>query len=120
MNDNLVVNDAVLQRASIYFDYTFPITTNDAETTFATLNNSSFERDNTVKIYPNPTTSIINIESDFIIKSIELYDVQGRILEILLETTNISKLDISNKSNGIYFIKINSEKGIKVEKILKE
>ncbi len=118
--DNLVTNDTVLQKAGIYFDYNFPVLTNDAETIFAALNNPSFEQDNSIKIYPNPTSSIINIHSDFGINSIELYDVQGRILETLLETNTTTTLDISSKTSGIYFLKIKTEKGFKVEKIVKE
>lgn len=118
--DNLVNNDTVLQKAGIYFDYSSPMDTNDAETTFAELSNPGFEQDNSVKIYPNPTNSIININSNFNIKSIELYDIQGRILETILEDSSAFRLDISSKSNGIYFLKIKTDKGIKVEKIVKE
>jgi hypothetical protein len=96
------------------------VETNDAETTFAELNNPIFEFDDSIRIYPNPTQSVINISSEFVIDSIELYDVQGRILETLLETANSSQLDISGKSNGIYFLKIKTEKGSKVGKIVKE
>jgi Leucine-rich repeat (LRR) protein len=119
-NDNLVNNDRVLQNAGIYFDYNFPVVTNDAETTFAALSNPVFEQDNSVKIYPNPTNSIINIDSDFPIQTIELYDIQGRILETHFEEATSFKLDISGKSNGIYFIKIKTDKGSKVEKIVKK
>ncbi|MGC4040150.1 MAG: leucine-rich repeat domain-containing protein [Flavobacterium sp.] len=118
--NDLQENDTVLQRAGIYFDYNFPVITNDAETTFAQLNNPIIDFDNSVKIYPNPTTSIINIQSEFNIESIQLYDMQGRVLETVLEAANTSKLDISGKSNGIYFLKIKTEKGSKVEKIVKE
>lgn len=118
--DNLVANDTVLQKAGIYFDYNFPIITNDAETTFAQLSNPIHEFDNTVKIYPNPTHSIINIESQFNIELIQLYDIQGRLLETIMETATATKLDISGKSNGIYFVKIKTDKGSKVEKIMKE
>lgn len=113
-------NDTVLQRAGIYFDYNFPVITNDAETTFAVLSNPIFEIDDSITIYPNPTASILNIDSDFTIESMELYDVQGRILETVLVSEKITKLDISSKSKGIYFLKIKSEKGSKVEKVVKE
>lgn len=118
--DNLVIDDTVLQRAGIYFDYNFPIVTNDAETTFAALNNPDFELDNSVKVYPNPTNSIINITSDFTIESIELYDIQGRILSTSIENRNQTALDISSKSKGIYFLKIKTDNGYKVEKIVKK
>ncbi len=117
---DLPVNDTVLQRAGIYFDYNFPVITNDATTTFAELNNPIHEFDNSVKIYPNPANSIININSQFGIQSVQLYDIQGRLLETLLENATNATIDISGKANGIYFLKIKTEKGSKVEKIVKE
>lgn len=118
--NNLVNGNTVQKRANIYFDYNAPINTNFAVTTFQTLNNSIFEFDNSIKIYPNPTVSIINIKSNHSIKSIELYDIQGRILETSLENSNETILDISKRETGIYFLKINTEEGSKVEKIMKE
>ena len=118
--NNLVTGDSVQKRANIYFDYNAPITTNMAVTTFQTLNNSIFEFDNSIQVYPNPTVSIINIKSNHSIKSIELYDIQGRILETSLENSKESTLDISKRETGIYFLKIITEEGSKVEKIMKE
>ena len=118
--DNLVTNDTVLQRAGIYFDYNAPVQTNDAETTFAALNSPIHVFDSSVKVYPNPTNSVININCNTAIKSIELYDIQGRLLVTSLESSNNVIFDISSKQNGIYFLKITSESGSKVEKIVKE
>ena len=109
--------DSVLNKANIYFDYNFPIITNDAITTFATLSNLIFKIDESVSVYPNPTNSKININANNNVKSIEMYDTQGRILETVL---NANRLDISNKTNGIYFLKITTDKGSKIEKIIKE
>jgi hypothetical protein len=44
--------------------------------------------------------------------------MQGRILQTMLGNQKV--LDISDKANGIYFLKITTEKGSKVEKIIKE
>ena len=118
--DNLVTNDTVLQRAGIYFDYNAPVATNDAETIFATLNNPIHDFDDSVKVYPNPAHTIINISCNTTIQSIALYDIQGRLLETDLANNNEVSFDISDKSNGVYFIKITSDKGSKVEKIVKE
>jgi uncharacterized repeat protein (TIGR01451 family) len=112
--------DNVSNRGDIFFDYNAPIDTGIANTVFQSLNNSAFEKDNSVVIFPNPTQSIINIKSDNNIKSIQLYDVQGRLLQTKLTDETSSSIDISDKSNGIYFLKITSDKGIKVERIVKE
>ncbi|HOD09325.1 MAG TPA: leucine-rich repeat domain-containing protein [Flavobacterium sp.] len=117
---NLEENDTVLQRAGIYFDYNFPIVTNDAETTFAALSNGDIEVDQTIAIYPNPTKGNINITSQSTLKSIELFDVQGRLMETHILDEMNTTIDITNKAKGIYFLKITSDNGTKVEKIIKE
>ena len=117
---NLLPNDAVLNKANIYFDYNAPIITNDAATTFALLNQNVFNEDNSVLISPNPTNSKINIDTKTTIKTIELYDIQGRLLQTQLLNSNTTTLDISDKANGIYFVKVKTANGQKVVKIVKE
>jgi uncharacterized repeat protein (TIGR01451 family) len=112
--------DMVSKNANIFFDYNAPIDTNAAQTTYQNLSNSIHQLDSSISIYPNPTNSFVTITCNSTIKSIELYDVQGRILETSVENSTNSKLDISEKQNGIYFLKINTENGSKVEKIVKE
>ena len=68
----------------------------------------------------NPTKGNIKIDADHTIKSIDLYDVQGRILQTSIENTTTAKLDIANKANGIYFVKITTERGTNIEKVVKE
>ena len=118
--NNLVAGDIVSKTAKIYFDYNAPINTNNAETTFVALNNSIHQLDLSISIYPNPTSSTINIKCDSTIESIELYDIMGRILETSIEKSTEIKFDISDKQVGTYFLKITTEKGSKVEKIVKE
>ena len=115
---DLVANDLVAKAANIYFDYNFPVLTNTAETVFALLSNSGFDFDASILVFPNPTNSRITINANTKIKSMELYDTQGRILQTVLG--NQKDLDISSKSNGIYFLKITTEKGTTIEKLIKE
>ena len=115
---NLSAGSSVMNTAGIYFDYNFPVNTNMATTTFATLSSTIFTKDDSISVYPNPANLIVNFNSNSTIKSIELYDVQGRILET--QVGNVANLDISNKTNGIYFVKITTDKGSKVEKIVKK
>ena len=118
--NNLQQGDIVSKRADIFFDYNAPIDTGIANTTFQSLNNSSFEKDNSISIYPNPANSIVNIKAKSTLKSIELYDVQGRILQTKLVNKTNEIIDISTHSKGIYFLKITSDDGVKVEQIVKE
>ena len=67
-----------------------------------------------VLIFPNPSAGIINIKSDLIIKQINVYAVDGK----HLLTTESKTIDIAVK--GIYFLKIVTEKGTTVRKVIVE
>ena len=118
--DTLVTGDAVANRGDIYFDYNFPIDTGLANTVFQTLSNSIFEIDNSVAVYPNPATIQVNIKSDSLIQTIQIFDVQGRILQTKISNEKQTTFDLTRNEKGIYFFKIITDRGIKIEKIIKE
>lgn len=118
--NSLQTNDDVTSNANIFFDYNFPIETNDANTIFQTLSNQDFTKDNSVKIYPNPANEMVTISAKNIINSITIYDAQGRIVQFVKANELEKTISISNLSNGIYILDIVSEKGRMVEKLVKE
>ncbi|NHN26094.1 T9SS type A sorting domain-containing protein [Flavobacterium jejuense] len=118
--DNLIPSDIVTNKADIYFDYNAPVTTNLANTTFETLSNSIVTIDSSVSVYPNPSKGLFTINTNSTIESIEIYDVQGRIVQTKKSNEKSTFVDISSFSNGIYFMKIKSEKGENIEKIIKK
>lgn len=117
---SLTIDDDVSNEASIFFDYNAPIITNMARTNFALLAANGFKNDSSIVVYPNPASDLIRIDCSSILKSVELYDIQGRILEKMLVHTKTAQLDISDKANGIYFVKIATQNGEQIEKIIKE
>ncbi|NHM06258.1 T9SS type A sorting domain-containing protein [Flavobacterium sp. CYK-4] len=117
---DLEIDDEILNTANIYFDYNAPISTNEARTVIASLKNPSFIQDKSIQIAPNPAKDKLNITAGGIIKSIQLFDAQGRILQTILEHKKNSTLDISDKANGVYFVKVMTENGGEVQKIVKE
>lgn len=118
--EDLQINDTVTKDAEIFFDYNFPIETNDANTTFATLSNADFEIDKSVSLYPNPVKDALNIKASSTIKSVSVYDVQGRLLQTTTNSTSEINIDLSTQPNGMYFVKIITDKGTNVEKIVKD
>lgn len=115
----LQVGDMVTNTANIYFDYNHPIETNEARTTFATLKRQEFITDNSVVIFPNPARQFVSVSAKNNIKSVAIFDIQGRILQTIIADKNAISIDISDKSQGIYFLKVTTTDGIKVEKIIK-
>jgi hypothetical protein len=116
----LAVNSSVTQNANIYFDYNWPIVTNNATTTFQLLSAGNFDLDATVKLFPNPAATQVSITAQSLITSIQLFDVQGRLLEAFSPKMQEATLDVSGRTKGIYFVKVMTGSGVKVEKLVKE
>lgn len=74
-----------------------------------------------IRIFPNPVTEKINIESptQSIIKAV-LYNINGNIVLELpnIVTTKIS-IDCNNLNNGVYFLKIKTKTKTTISKIIK-
>lgn len=70
--------------------------------------------------FPNPTRDNITVSANTNINSVQLYDVQGRNLITKITDATEVVLDVSNYSNGIYFLKVSSEIGEMTKKIVKE
>ncbi|WP_397363604.1 T9SS type A sorting domain-containing protein [Olleya sp. R77988] len=73
----------------------------------ATLGVEDFESNNEFTIYPNPTSSILNIKIQDDIKNIEIYNVQGQ--QVLVGKNK--SVDVSNLALGIYLLKVETTKG---------
>lgn len=70
--------------------------------------------------YPNPTKDNITVTANSIIKSVQLCDMQGRVLLTQITDSPQATIDVSSYSNGIYFLKVDSISGEKTKKIVKE
>ena len=69
-------------------------------------------------IFPNPTTDNININSESDIQMVEIYNLQGQ--RVAVENGNVRTLNVSNLSNGMYLLKVTTEKGVSSYKINKQ
>ncbi|MBK6953585.1 MAG: T9SS type A sorting domain-containing protein [Crocinitomicaceae bacterium] len=75
-----------------------------------------------VSIYPNPTNGILNINLSKVgieIQSIELSDVTGRIVAVVVPVNGIVTINMTNESAGIYFVTIKSSEGTLTRKVIK-
>ena len=119
----LDLGDIFRNSAEIYFDYNAPILTNTAVTTVAeSLFVDDFDLEATVKLYPNPVSNYLFIESSAVLETIKLNDINGRLLQTFVSTDNQfeEKLDISKLNGGVYFVTIVSNKGDITKKFIKE
>ena len=72
------------------------------------------------KVYPNPVNDRLYIETQTLTPTIEIYDIYGRrqVTETASHQGNVA-IDVANLKSGIYFVKINTEKGNIVKRIIK-
>lgn len=69
-------------------------------------------------IYPNPVCNDLNIQHDKNVR-VSIYNIEGNLLYEIDLKEGIDRIDISNLSNGVYFVKINSEETTTIKKIMK-
>ena len=89
--------------------------------TFTTLVDGIEDIDMNTVIYPNPTTgkvTVSNIQSP--INGIEVYDVYGKLLNRVEPNLNEVNLDITDFASGVYFLRIETEKGVANKRIVKK
>jgi|GEM_PF-1564432 len=68
-------------------------------------------------IYPNPTSDILNIQTDQKISKIEIYDTSGKLLKS--NSGNEKNIKVSELAKGLYLIKIYSDNHIINYKFIK-
>ncbi len=78
-------------------------------------------KEDMVEVYPNPATNQLTIKTaQFKEKEIRITDVLGNLIQQSMLNSHQSTIDISNLAKGIYFIELQTEKGILRRKFVKE
>jgi len=92
------------QMALAIYDVTISATEGTAENSSAA-----------VRIFPNPTNGIINMESEGVM-SIEVIDITGR---VVISQQGAESVDMSQLPNGVYAVRTLTEKGTSLQKVMK-
>ena len=73
-----------------------------------------------VKVYPNPSRGLFNVESDMTIESMEIYSASGKLLlkEKLDNQSPVIKVDLRDKAPGVYYLLLNKEDTIIRKKLI--
>lgn len=77
---------------------TLSIVIGDNPTGISEINNTK------IKLYPNPASNELSIQSEEIIKEVLIYNSQGK----LVKTETKNTIDVSDLAKGIYFVNINN------------
>lgn len=103
----LVVGDVMQGTANIYFDFNPPIITNTAivEVVNQTLSNDIFETNNSIQVYPNPTSDFINVEvKNNEILNFTIINQLGQVVKIFKTNDYLTKIDIRDLTKGVYYL----------------
>jgi hypothetical protein len=73
-----------------------------------------------IEIYPNPAKDVLNINSAFAIKEVEIYDALNRLIEKRKANKRNIQLNIANYKTGSYIVNINTTKGSVKKKLIVE
>ena len=78
-----------------------------------------FRSAETIRVYPNPSFDLVHIDNfnDLAIERISLYDISGRLVKTL--ANDLQKLDVGSLPSGLYFLKIQTDKGELTKKIMR-
>jgi len=93
----------------------------DDPVTFLPLQTSKQARNGAnTNIFPNPTTGIINLQSQSAAATIYVLSITGQLLRSQTRNTNFATIDISAFPSGIYLLKDISAAGVATFRVIKE
>ena len=111
------VDDTNSNDGSFIIDPHTTLVNNEEECEALSINDYEFTL--LFNLSPNPVNSsfIIENNSNFTIKEIKIYAVSGKL--VLEKTNNNNTIDISHLSTGLYLVKIQTEVGEIIKKVVK-
>lgn len=87
-----------------------------------TVNIADYTLPNCITLYPNPTSSCINVKfaQDIKVNYWQVYDIYGRILQTIKTNENPTRLDVTGLSSGVYLIRAITDNGIANKTFIKK
>jgi uncharacterized repeat protein (TIGR01451 family) len=117
---NVTENIPFQNKASIYFDYNFPIITNTATSIIMTLSAPEMANSGRFTITPIPALDVLQLHTKDGLKvnSIEIYNQLGQI--VLKEIGNTTAIDVSKLFKGSYYLRIKTDDATDTKQFLKQ
>jgi hypothetical protein len=76
---------------------------------------------NSISVYPNPATTLVNLSNteNLIFENVTIVDVNGRIVKTVAINLTQTQINVSDLTSGIYFLNIETNEGSTVKKFIK-
>jgi hypothetical protein len=124
LKPGISVGDIVPNTASIFFDFNPPIITNTFDTEFIPLLSSPSFLNGNFEMYPNPTSSTVQLslyDANETIKKVNVYDLLGKQIMSVTSEAPIQTLDVSPLTSGMYMIEITTQNNLtSVKRLMKK
>jgi len=108
-----------------YLELTDPLSDNSLAANWIaskaeTVSVEDIKNEMALKMYPSVVKDILQIEGGEIMNSLQLYDIQGYILETIAVNSKRFELEMSSRLPGMYLIRVITSERSYVRKIIKE
>jgi len=98
-------------------DNSWNVSETKVSVTATVLTTSVIELDAKLSVYPNPVTNVLNIRGIDNMQQIEVISVTGSVLK---KQPGSAKVDVSDLNRGVYFLKVQTGKGIYTTRFTKD
>ena len=73
-------------------------------------------------VFPNPVNNVINFSNDqnAVVSTVEMADLNGRVIKSLKVNATEGQISVSDLATGMYMMKITTDQGVAVKKIVKQ
>ncbi|MEZ4799274.1 MAG: T9SS type A sorting domain-containing protein [Flavobacteriales bacterium] len=78
---------------------------------------SELKSEGKIEIYPNPASNAVTVKSNDKVTSIQILDITGKVVKAQTNQ-QLSVFDVSDLSEGCYFIRVASENAVKTQKLI--
>ena len=87
----------------------------------SSINETEFDKNTNLQVYPNPATSEISfaLPNNEIIESIKIYNLNGQIVRHIIKPDQTT-IDVLDLNSGLYFIRIDTEANRYLSKMIKK
>jgi hypothetical protein len=90
---------------------------NNCLTYYERINNKVNCSEGKLLLFPNPSTGILTVEGENI-SSVLICDFIGKVILERKINNDYIKIDLSGYSKAVYFVKVKSDNGVQVEKVV--
>jgi len=71
-----------------------------------------------IKIFPNPASGVIQIQSDLPFENLTVYNSTGKIIREIKANDQVINLDLSSEWQGIYFLRLTGQNWVATRKVI--